>query len=68
MLLYLVQHSHPDITNSVHEILKVFDGAYLAAFKEMLHVVKFVLDTKNYGLKFSQIWINKRFGSCLLQQ
>ena len=52
MLLHLVMHSHPDIADSVHESSKVFNRAYPAVFKEMLHVIKFVLDMKTYGLKF----------------
>ena len=52
MLFYLIKHSCPDITNSVHESSKVLDRAYPTVFKEMLCVIKFILDTKNYGLKF----------------
>ena len=37
---------HPDNANSVHELSKVLDGAYPAAF------IEFILDIKNYGLKF----------------
>ena len=29
------------------------DRAYSTALKEMLHVIKFLLDMKNYGLKFT---------------
>ncbi len=50
MLLYLVKHSRPDISNAVRELSKVLDGATPAAFKEMLRVIKFVLDTKSKGL------------------
>ena len=52
-MLCLVKHSYPDIANSLHEISKVLDRAYPAAFKEMIHVIKFGLDAKNYGLKFA---------------
>ena len=52
MLLYLVKCFCPDIPNSVKELSKIFDHAYLETLKEMLFMIKFVLDTKNYGLKF----------------
>ena len=51
MLLYLVKHSRPDIANPVRELSKVLDGATSAAFKEMLRIIKYVLDTKTLGLK-----------------
>jgi hypothetical protein len=51
MLLYLVKHSQPDIANVVRELSKCMDGATEAAKKEMNRVIKFVLDTKVYGLK-----------------
>jgi hypothetical protein len=51
MLLYLVKHSRPDIANVVRELSKVMDGATPAALKEMKRVMKFVLDTRNFGLK-----------------
>jgi hypothetical protein len=51
MLLYLVKHSRPDISNAVRELSKSMDGASLAAFKELKRVTKFVLDTKTMGLK-----------------
>ena len=35
MLLFLMKHSHPDISNSVRELSKVHDGANMAAYKEM---------------------------------
>ena len=51
MLLYLVKHSRPDIANPVRELSKVLDGPDSGAFKEMLRVIKYVLDTQNWGLK-----------------
>ena len=49
MLLYLVKYSRPDIANAVRELSKALDSPSPGAFKEMLRVVKFVLDTKNFG-------------------
>ena len=49
MLLYLVKHSRPDIANPVRELSKVLDGATVGQYKEMLRVIRFVLETKSYG-------------------
>ena len=51
MLLYLVKHSRPDIANAVRECTKVLDGANENAYREMLRIIKYVLDTRNLGLK-----------------
>jgi hypothetical protein len=51
MLLYLVKHSRPDIANAVRELSKSVDGATYASLKEMRRIIKFVLDTKEWGLK-----------------
>ena len=53
MLLYLVKHSRPDIANCVRELSKVLHGSTEASYKEMLRVIKYVLDIKAMGLK---IW------------
>jgi hypothetical protein len=50
-LLQFVKHSRPDIANPVRELSKCMDGATEAAFKEMCRIVKFVLDTREFGLK-----------------
>jgi hypothetical protein len=51
MLLYLVKHSRPDISNSVRELTKVADGATPGHWQNMLRLIKYVIDTENYGLK-----------------
>ena len=51
MLLYLVKHSRPDIANQVRELSKALDGPTEACIKEMYRIIKFVLDTKDVGLK-----------------
>jgi hypothetical protein len=51
MLLYLVKYSRPDIANATRELTKCMQKANPAAMKEMLRVIKFVLDTRNLGLK-----------------
>jgi hypothetical protein len=56
MLLYLVKHSRPDIANAVRELWKCMTGANRAAFKELMRVIKLVLDTREYGLKLAPKW------------
>ena len=51
MLLYLIKYSRPDIANVVRELSKCMDKATPAAFKEMKRVMRFVADTKEYGLR-----------------
>ena len=50
-LLYLVKHTRPDIANAVRELSKMLDATTELAFKEMKRLIKYVLDTKEYGLK-----------------
>ena len=51
MLLYLVKHSRPDISNAVRELSKVADGATPGHWKAMIRLIKYVMDTEHYGLK-----------------
>ena len=51
MLLYLVKYSRPDIANPVRELSKGMKEATPSAMKELKRVLKFVIDTKDYGLK-----------------
>jgi hypothetical protein len=53
MLLYLVKHSRPDISNAVRELTKVLDGATYAHWKTLICTIKFVLDTRLYALRLS---------------
>ena len=41
----------PDIANAVRELSKALNCPSPAAHKEMLRVVKFLLDTENLGIK-----------------
>jgi hypothetical protein len=61
MLLYLIKYSRPDLANVVRELSKCMDGANLAAYKEMLRVVKFVLDSKDYCLKLNPFFENEEW-------
>ena len=52
-LLYLVKHTRPDIANAVRELSKMLDCTNEAAIKELRRVIKYVLDTKDDGLKIA---------------
>ena len=54
-LLYLTKHSRPDISNPVRESSKTLDAPAPAYLKEMYKLIRFVLSTKDYGLKFKLI-------------
>ena len=51
MLLYLVKHKRSNIANATQELSKVNYDANPAAFCELLHVIKYVFNLKNLGLK-----------------
>jgi hypothetical protein len=48
MPLYLIKYTRPSLEKVVRELSKCMDGENLAAYKEMLRAVKFVLKTKDY--------------------
>ena len=52
MWLFLIKHTRPDITNCIRELLKVLDKVTVSAYKGMIRIIKFVLDTSDYGLCF----------------
>ena len=54
-LLYLTKHSGPDISNPVRELSKTMDAPAPPHLKEMYKLIRFVLSTKDYGLKFKLI-------------
>ena len=51
-LLYLTKHSRPDICNPVRELSKTMDAPAPVHLIEMYKVIRYVLSTKDYGLKF----------------
>ena len=51
MLLFLVKHSQPDLSNSTRKLSKVMDEAMEEHVKELCRVMKYAIDTKNKGLK-----------------
>jgi hypothetical protein len=51
MLLYLTKYYQTDLCNVVRELAKCMDKATKGTYLEMLRVVKFVIDTKNFCLQ-----------------
>ena len=51
-LLYMTKHSRPDICNPVRELSKTMDAPAPVHLKEMYKVIRDVVSTKGYGLKF----------------
>ena len=50
--MYLVKHSRPDICNSVRELTKVMVEKGEDNYKMMFRVIKYVLTTKDKGIKY----------------
>jgi hypothetical protein len=50
MLLYLLKHSRPDLSNCVRELANVMDGAAPAHSKALFRTIKYVIDTQNKSL------------------
>jgi hypothetical protein len=50
-IMFLIKHSRPDLMSAVRELSKVLGKATEAAYKELLSCAKFVIGTKNKGLK-----------------
>ena len=51
-LLYLTKHSRPDICNPVRTLSKTMDVPAPVHMKEIYKLIRFVLSTKDLGLKF----------------
>ena len=51
MLVYLIKYSRPGIGIVVRRLSKFMNGANLAAYKEILRVIKFVLNSRLFCLK-----------------
>jgi hypothetical protein len=59
MLLFLMKHSRPDLANPIREISKCMGKGNEEAMKEMKRIVKFVIDTIDYGLKIKPDFSNQ---------
>ena len=53
-----VKHSCPDNANMTRELSKANEGANFAAYKKLLCVIKYVIDTKNLGLKIKPMEVS----------
>ena len=49
LMIFLIKHSRPDLNNPVRELSKALDCPSPAAYKEMLRVMKFSIDTEELG-------------------
>ena len=55
MLLFLVKHTRPDIANAVRELSKALRAPGMAAYKGLLRLIKFVLDTKELAIRIKPV-------------
>ena len=55
MLLNLINHLRPDITMATSGLSKVNNGGNQAALLEMLHIIKYMLDIRNFWLKLESL-------------
>ena len=51
-LLYLTKHSRPDLCNAVRELSKTMGRPAPIHLNKMYRVVRYILETRRYGLKF----------------
>ena len=54
-MVYLTKPSKPDITNAVRELSKSMDKLTPSQYKEMVHMIKKLLESKGKGLKVNTI-------------
>ena len=59
ILLYLVKHSRPDISNAVRELTKCMDKASPEAYHCMLRLIKWVEITSTLGLRMEPTMFGK---------
>jgi Reverse transcriptase (RNA-dependent DNA polymerase) len=53
IILWLMKHSRPDISNAIREASKVMDGATKQHWKYLLRVIKYVIETKQKKLRYT---------------
>ena len=59
-MLYLLNHTNPDVANSNQELSKVMNVVNKAAFPEMYKILKYVIDAKNLCLMIEPIKNEKK--------
>ena len=67
-LLYLTKHSRPDICIPVRELSKTMDAPAPVHLKKMRKLIRFVLSTKEYGLKFVLMKDKKKWAQKALSE
>ena len=48
LLLYLVKHSQPELSNVVRKISKCMDKQNMSHYKDLLRAIKYIMDKKYY--------------------
>ena len=51
-LLYLAKHSRPDLCNAVSKVSKTMGRSDPIHLKEMYRIIRYVVELRDYGLKF----------------
>jgi hypothetical protein len=51
MIYHLIKESKPNFVYVIHELSQCMNGASVAAYKEMIGVIRFLLDTRDTSLK-----------------
>ena len=65
LLLYLVNHSRPELSNAVRELSKCMNETNMSHYKALLSEIKYVIDTKYYCYQMKQDG-NIRIGGLVL--
>ena len=63
-LLYLFKHNRPDLCNAERELSETMDRPAPIHLREMYRIIRYVLETKRFGLRFYPIrcsWIIQAF-------
>jgi hypothetical protein len=61
IIFHSTKYSRRDICNVVIELCKCIDGATIRIYLELLGMIKFVLDTRNFCLKIRSKFENKNW-------
>ena len=68
MLLYLVKHSRPDLSNPTRELSKCLTKAKEKYYDELLRIISFLRQTKEHGLKLKTLGLTFLLNDPLLSQ
>ena len=48
-----MKYLHPDLANVTRDLSKTNDGVKPAAYKELLNIIKYVINTRTLGLRLN---------------